>query len=252
MEEYLAFAEALVRGAADHVLRGGEPVHLRDKHAGDLLTSGDQLADEYIRAGIIERFPDHGIVSEESGDLRSDAEYVWIVDPIDGTKHYAQNLPLYSVAVALRRGTKPVLGAVCMPGTNQLFSAAEGNGARLNGERIRCSGKERLSESLVWLEISSRHSDPAERERSCECVRLLIEHTLRIRVLGVSSLGLCWTAMGGFDAYVHIGRTRHEWDILPGRVVLEESGAVFSNLRGGIVAGPATLHDQLIKLLDLA
>lgn len=241
-----------MRGAAKEISRGGDPVHVRDKQGGDLVTTGDQIADEYIRSRIVESYPEHGIVSEESGELRPDAEYVWIVDPIDGTKHFAQGLPLYSVAVALRHATRPVVGAVYIPGTSELFSGAAGLGAFLNGERIHCSEKSRLSESIVWFEMPSRHSDPANRELGYRYVRLLIEHTLRVRILGVSSLGLCWTATGGFDAYVHLGRTRHEWDILPGRVILEQSGARFSDLREGIVAGPSILHDDLIKLLELA
>jgi len=133
----------------------------------------------------------------------------------------------------------------------QLFTAASGMGAFLNGERFYCSQQGKLAEAMVCAELPSRHSMKEDRDRALSQFRDIIDAVQRVRVIGVSSLGLCWTAKGGFDSYVNLGSASHIWDVAAGMVVLVESGAKLDLVDGRIIAGSPHLQKALIELLQV-
>lgn len=203
----------------------------------------------YITTAIIQAFPDHGVVSEESPAVREDAHFLWILDPIDGSKHYAQGIPLYSISLALRCGDELGFGIVYAPESDELYAATIGCGATLNGKPIRCSQEVLLEKSFVCLEIPNRHASIETRSSALARAARLVEQAERVRILGVSAMGLCYCAAGWFDVYVNLGANSRIWDLAAGEVILSEAGGTLTNLGGLIIAGPHKLHDALLTII---
>ena len=248
----LDVAEQAVREAGDLVREKiPRPRVLRRKPHGDIVTDGDVFVEDHIVASLRKHVPDYGIKSEESVREHLDAEYVWLLDPIDGTKYYAKGVPLYSISLALVRKAEPILGVVYCPELGRMYCATAGAGATCNGRAIHCSVQENLENAAICLETASRDSPPAEQRRAQQQLGALIACGHRVRILGVASLGLSFCATGGFDAYVNLTPRWKDWDVAAGRVVLQEAGGDFSLVGGGIVAGPATLCEEICALLGI-
>jgi len=249
--EVAATAERIVREAGEIARRffGKTPV-LRDKGGGNLQTQADISVEEHIVHGLSKAFPQHGILAEETGEWNAGADYVWILDPIDGTRYLMAGIPLYSISLALRHGEHFVLGMVYSPEAGQLFSASVGNRACLNGKPIRCSERVNLREATLCVEMSNRHFPPEVNREVVRYLSALIDRVERIRVIAVSALGLCYCASGGFDAYLNLSTGSKIWDVAAGRVILQEAGGVVTTTASNqIVGGPPALHDALLKLL---
>ncbi len=252
MESLLHFAKSIVREASLLVKGMSHLSTVRyPKDGGDLVTDGDLAVHEYVLGGIRYAYPDHAILSEEDDDHSVEADNVWILDPIDGTKYFSRNVPLYAISLALKVKGELVVGVVHNPETQQMFAAAKGIGATLNGKKIMCSERTDLKECIIAMESPGRHDPVEEREWNFEQVKLLTNHVNRIRMIGVVAHSLCWTAMGGFDAYVNLKRNINTWDIAAGQVIAQEAGAKTSFYDGRMITAPAVIHDKIVELLKL-
>jgi myo-inositol-1(or 4)-monophosphatase len=252
LDAFLETAKQIVHEAGQIAGREfGASRIVRTKQYSDIVTEGDLRVEEHVLSKLRQSYPDHGFVSEEAGEHCRDAEYVWILDPIDGTKYYARGIPLYSISLALKRRRELILGVVLIPETGQMFCGAAGSGAELNGRPIRCSRAAGLEQSTVCLEIPSRDSPPQQRTWAIGKMAVLVDCVQRVRILGVAPFGLCFCAAGGFDAYVNLGSAPKEHDIAAGQVILTAAGGRFCRLGQRIVAGPSGLCGQLVDLLGL-
>jgi myo-inositol-1(or 4)-monophosphatase len=252
LDELLVAAEQIVREAG---AKAREMIHrariLKHKERGDIVTEGDLCVEEHVISSLKKLFPDHGFISEEKGTERPEAEYVWTLDPIDGTKYYARDVPLWAISLALSRGGEPQLGIVFSPELDRLYAARTSQGATLNGRPIHCSAVKHLEQASICLEIPSRDSAADERKWALAKMSELVERAYRVRIIGVSSLGLCFCAAAGFDAFVSLNSPWHEWDVAAGRIILHESGADYRTHGRQIIAGPATLCDKIQAALDI-
>jgi myo-inositol-1(or 4)-monophosphatase len=228
---------------------------LRHKKHGGVATEGDIRVEEYVISSLRKLFPDHGFDSEERGQENTNAEYVWILDPIDGTSYYAKDIPLYSISLALEKNKELVLGVVYSPELDRMYCSSAGmGGATLNGVRICCSGEDQLERAFICLEIPSRDSSSDEQQWALEKTSTLVKEACRIRIIGVGSLGLCFCASGGFDAYINLGCKWKYCDIAAGQVIVRAAGGEFSYLgkqNKQIVAGPAGLCDKIRDVLKI-
>jgi len=255
MKHFLAEAKRIVCDAgmmAKEILPPSRV--LRPKKHGGPVTEGDIRVEKYVICELKKQFPDHGFDSEERGQENTDAECVWILDPIDGTGYYVRDVPLYSVSLALERNKELVLGVVYMPELDRIYCAIAGQCATMNDRKIHCSDEVHLSQASIFLEIPSGTSSTAEQQWALEKMSTLIQKVYRVRIMGVGSLGLCFCATGGFDAYVNLGTMWKRHDIAAGQVIVREAGGEFSYLgkRGrNIVAGPAALCSEIQELINL-
>lgn len=165
----------------------------------DVVTIADKESEASILSFIHERFPLHGIISEESGREHDSREWRWVVDPLDGTTNFAMGLPTFCVSIALERNKETVLGIVYAPYLGECFYAVKGMGAWLNDSPIHCSDKSELSKAVVATGMPyDRNDNPdnnlAEICRMALCVR-------GIRRMGSAAIDLCYTAAGFIDAY---------------------------------------------------
>jgi len=250
-EDFLDVARAIVENSGS-IVRGYRRNRIvREKTPGDPVTEGDLEVEQYVLSELHRAYPDHGFDSEERGQEREDAEYVWILDPIDGTKYYARGVPIYSISLALRHRGELILGVVFSPETRQMFSAGKGQPATLNERPIRCSETARLDDAILCVEFPSRDRPAEQRRAALEKLGLLMDQARRVRAIGVGALGLCFCAANGFDAYVNLGNGSKEWDLAAGRAILEAAGGQFLRFGPTVVAGPPALCRQLVTLLGL-
>ena len=193
----------------------------------DVVTIADKEAETCILDLIRRYFSSHGIISEESGREHEDREWRWVIDPLDGTTNFSSGLPAFCVSIALEHNREAVLGVVYAPYLGECFLAVKGYGAWLNGTRIHCSDKAKLSKAVVATGMPYDRNDNPDNNlgeicRMALCVR-------GIRRMGSAAIDLCYTAAGFFDAYWELNLNR--WDVAAGQLIAAEAGAVVESIR---------------------
>lgn len=227
-------------------------VPIREKAYGDIVTDGDLAVQDHVVTQLRSLSPGYGIDSEEMDRQNPEAEYVWVLDPIDGTKYYARDVPLYSVSLALNHRNEPVIGIVYCPDLNRLYCACADEEPTLNDKAIHCSAVDRLEQASICLEIPSRYASHDEQRWAIGKMSVLTERCYRVRIIGVGSLGLCFCAAAGFDAYVNLSSLTKPHDTAAGEAIVRGAQGDFLRVgkeRRQIIAGPAGLCDEICKLL---
>ncbi len=208
--------------------------HLKVEYKGeaDLVTAADRASEVLIRERIQQQFPGHDVLGEEQGLNDQGSDYRWYVDPLDGTTNFAHGFPVFCVSMALGRRTSDgrgvrIAGVVYDPTRDELFSAEQGRGAQLNGERIRVSQIAKLNECLVATGFPShkRHKNP----------NIYFYHQITLRTHGVrragsAALDLCCVAAGRFDGFWEFNL--NPWDTAAGVLIVEEAGGQVSRFDG--------------------
>ncbi|AWN23788.1 inositol monophosphatase [Deinococcus irradiatisoli] len=246
-----AVAAALAAGAIQ--LSRAELVHeVRSKtNFSDLVTEVDALCEAEIRRILLAAYPQHAVLGEEEGQEGA-GDFLWVVDPLDGTVNYAHRYPVYCASVGLEvRGVR-VVGAVYDPTRRELFTAVRGGGAFLNGARIRPSQTSNLQAPAL---ISTGFPyTVAEDRRNLAHLEKLLALGVPVRRPGAAALDLCNVACGRMDGYWELGLKR--WDAAAASLIVEEAGGVVSDLSGastpygeGIVAANPALHRELLAVL---
>ena len=257
----LAFATDLARRAGATLLDSYERLERIDyKSKRDVVTNADYASERLVIDAIRGRFPGDAILAEESGAhagvLRDDGSHngrSWVIDPLDGTVNYANGIPYYCVSIGLVVDDRPSVGVVFDPARDDLYSATADGPAALDGEPIRGSTKETLSDYVVSLAVIGRGGLLRERR---------IAPLIRIhRRMGSAALALAYVANGRFDAFVQNGGLS-PWDVAAAGLIAERAGAVVTNLEGGpwwrstvrgprisVVAAPPAQHGALVELL---
>ncbi len=229
----------------------GKEHQIHHKGAIDLVTEMDKKSETYLLEQIRSNFPDHAIMTEESGFLKGDDGACWHIDPLDGTMNYAHSLPIFCVSVAFTEHGKAVMGVVYDPMRDECFAAEHGKGATLNGEPIHVANASRLIDSLL---VTGFPVDEGEKRRvSLELFVHLSRITQGVRRMGSAALDMVYVAAGRLDGFWT--NSIHSWDIAAGAVIVEEAGGKVTDLLGGsnylihpcnvLVANPA-LHPLLL------
>jgi myo-inositol-1(or 4)-monophosphatase len=219
--------------------------------AKEAATKYDRMSDELIIGGIREAFPRHSILTEESGLLQGDPDWLWIVDSLDGTGDFANWNPLFCVCLALMHKGALVLGAVYAPAIDEFYVAERGGGAYLNGKRIRVSGTADLQQSyLFYCEGGEK-----DRDRTGAALQAVYPRVVDIRKLGTAGLETAWVAAGRGEAYFTM--KIEPWDVAAGVLLVEEAGGRVTDLRGGewvaergdLLFSNGQVHAQMLELL---
>lgn len=255
--ELLEFAEELARGGGGILRKSyGRPQTIHFKGEINLVTDVDRESEGYILGRIRERFPDHGLMSEESPERRSPSPFRWIVDPLDGTTNYAHGYPCFCVSVAVEHEGAVVAGAVYDPMLDESFTAAKGEGAYRNGERIAVSKIAELRKSL--LATGFAYDVNTSTDNNFDYFRAFVLTGQAIRRDGSAALDLCYLACGRFDGFWEL--KLKPWDTAAGLLVLHEAGGVSTRLDGGpydihqpdLLASNGLIHAQMVEVLRKA
>lgn len=221
---------------------------------GNFVTAADLASEKIIKELIQKNFPKDQILSEETTSDISDVlkvDRLWVIDPLDGTRNFRNNMQYSSVSVAYVEKGQMMFGAVYNPYTEELFSAEKGKGARVNGEKLHVGSVQRLSDAIV---ITDNSYKPEEIQRNLEMV-LAIKPTPWTLMKGSACLEMCEVAAGRADLFFQT--SLHLWDNAASFLILEESGAVITDLQGNnisflspqIIAGNSLLVKQFITAI---
>ncbi len=223
--------------------------------AKDAATEYDKMSDALIISGIRNVFGSHSILTEESGLLEGDPDWLWIVDSLDGTGDYANWNPLFSVGLALMHRGELVLGVVNAPAIGEFYMARRGGGAYLNDKRIQVSNAADLGQSyLFYCEGGEK-----DRGRTGKALAAVYPRVMDVRKLGSAGLETAWVAAGKGEAYFTF--KIEPWDVAAGVLLVEEAGGKVTNLAGGpwapemadlLFSNGQDLHRQLLGLLGEA
>ncbi len=220
--------------------------------AKDAATEYDKMSDALIISGIRSVFGSHSIMTEESGLLEGDPDWLWIVDSLDGTGNFANWNPLFAVCLALLHQGELVLGVVDAPAIGELYVAERGSGAFLNEKRIRVSETSELAHSyLFYCEGGDK-----DRQRTGKALAAVYPRVVDIRKLGSAGLETSWVAAGKGEAYFTF--RIEPWDVAAGALLVEEAGGKVTDLRGGawvpergdfLFSNGRDLHQELLALV---
>lgn len=236
---FLEVAEETAREAGQILL--GEfkrPAHITYKGDVDLVTQADGRSERAIVDRLQREFPDHAIVAEEGSGHGADSQYCWYVDPLDGTTNFAHGYPCFAVSIALAKGSTLLAGVVFNPVSDELFAAARGHGATLNGKTIHVSSIDTLATSLLVTGF------PTHKRSQNPNIHYYWDFTLRshgVRRDGSAALDLASVAAGRFEGFWEFGLKK--WDTAAGVLLVEEAGGRVSDFDGGPYAlgGPVLL-----------
>jgi myo-inositol-1(or 4)-monophosphatase len=251
LEGAVAAAEAGADRVEPYFRRGG--LDARWKGKNDPVTRADRESEEAILAEIRGRFPQHSILAEEGGASGGQADYQWIVDPLDGTSNFLQGLPIYGISVACRHGDELVAGVVLDPQGGNRFSAARGAGATWNGAPMKVSDRAGLAGGFVATGYPFRSK--AALDLYLASFREVFQHVRSLRRCGAAALDLAYTAAGVYDGFFEFRLSA--WDIAAGAVLIREAGGAVTDLDGGgrfletgnVIAGGIAVHRELLAVI---
>jgi myo-inositol-1(or 4)-monophosphatase len=234
---------------AEHFL---EPHDIAVKGYREIVTEVDTAAESVILDLIRERFPDHALLSEESGESGGSGGYTWVVDPVDGTTNYAHHIPAFVTSIGVLEQGESMIGVVYDPLRDLLFAAERGKGASLNGDPIHVSPVTRLSQAVVSLDWGRGDE---EREQTLGILLQVAPRCLTVRALGSAVWVQCHLAAGWLDGYFNL--TLKPWDAAAGTLIVAEAGGRCTTMEGepyrigmpGCLATNGLIHDEMLATI---
>jgi myo-inositol-1(or 4)-monophosphatase len=244
-------AGAIINRAALDV----ESVRVSQKQVNDFVTEVDQASEEMIIETLLGAYPGHGIWAEESGREHGaqDSEFVWIIDPLDGTTNFIHGLPIYCVSIALAVRGKVEQAVIYDPSRNDLFTATKGRGSYMNNRRIRVAKRTRLQECLISTGFPYRTGD--DMNSYLRMLGDIMQRTAGVRRPGAAALDLAYVAAGFTDGFFE--KNLHPWDVAAGSLLVTEAGGLVGNLSGDsdfmeqheCLAANPRIYGQMVNIL---
>ena len=230
-------------------------LNVNTKSPNDFVTEVDHASEAVIIDTLLGAYPGHGILAEESGGARGakHSDYVWIIDPLDGTTNFIHGFPVYAVSIALAFKGQVQQAVVYDPTRNDLYFASKGRGAFLNDRRLRVSKRIRLGECLIGTGFPFRKGD--DFKGYLKMMEAVMLNCAGLRRPGAAALDLCYVAAGYTDGFFETGLS--PWDIAAGSLLITEAGGLVGNFTGEadylyqreVVAGNPKIYGQLVQLL---
>ncbi|MEO8512211.1 MAG: inositol monophosphatase family protein [Ignavibacteria bacterium] len=226
----------------------------RKEFYNDLVTEVDKKSEEKIVEIIHKHFPDHNVLAEEGGNRHKKSDYVWIVDPIDGTVNYAHSLQIFCISIALEVKGEIMLGIVYNPHSGEKFFAEKGKGAWYNDKKISVSDTESLKDG--FLVTGFAYGLDKKDDHSLEYFVEFVKMGLPVRRLGSAAIDICYVACGKFDAFWEFNL--HAWDVAAAYLILLEAGGRITDFSGGsysvydkqiLASNGRGIHDEMINVL---
>ena len=250
-DAYLQFAIQVAREAGKVIREGAHrTIEVHSKGLRDLLTDVDLAAERTIVEAIRAQYPEHDIVTEETPPGERSSPYCWIIDPLDGTGNFSRHYPCFSTSIALTCEDEPVAGVVYDPLREQLFAAALGGGATLNGRSLRVSEVDTLLDTMIGMDWTRA---PETRRQNVQVFGQLAPLCGTIRISGSAALSICYVGAGWWDAYWHLELS--PWDAAAGALIVREAGGRVTDAAGERwtpVTGPCLASNGRVHELFVA
>tara|TARA_R110002072_G_scaffold4245_6_gene29997 strand:+ start:10120 stop:10914 length:795 start_codon:yes stop_codon:yes gene_type:complete len=259
MEPMINIALRAARKAGENIVRASDELHrfeVKAKGVNNFVTEVDINAEREIIYHLQKAYPDHAILGEESGLIGSeDAEYRWIIDPLDGTTNFIRGIPHYAVSVACMYRGRIEHAVIVDPVRREEFTASRGRGAQLNGHRIRVSDLASLDGALLGTGIPFKEHCDEKLGPYSKSLELLASQCAGIRRAGAASLDLAYVAAGRLDAFWEIGLA--PWDMAAGVLLVREAGGLVADIdasdryldSGNIVCGNPKCFKAVLQVV---
>lgn len=247
----------IAREAGEIIKEGfGKNISIEYKSGeNNIVTEIDKKSEQLIIDFIQKKYPKHNILAEERGELKKESEYLWVIDPLDGTSNFAHGLPIFSVSIGLQQNDVTIAGVIYDVMRDLLYYAELGSGAFANDNKVSVSNTKKISQSM--LVTGFPYNVKENPEHAFERFEIITKNARAVRRLGSAAIDFCYVAAGVFDAFweVHL----HPWDICAGKLIVEEAGGIVTDFRGGtigidskkILATNLLIHPQMIDLLRI-
>lgn len=234
MEPMVNIALRAARKVGDMIARASDDldrINVEAKSKNDFVTEVDIAAEKELIYQLRKAYPDHAILAEESGlDGDEDAEYRWVIDPLDGTTNYIRGIPHYAISLACLHRGKVEHAVIVDPVRREEFTASRGRGAQLNGHRIRVSALPGLDGALLGTGIPFQNHCDEQLPAYMRSLEQLAGQVAGIRRAGAASLDLAYVAAGRLDGFWEVGLA--SWDIAAGSLLVKEAGGLVSDVDG--------------------
>ena len=255
MHALLNVAVMAARKAGNTLIRklsNPDKLKIERKGHNDFVSDADHAAEKAVMDTVLRHYPDHAFLAEESGVV-GESDHVWIIDPLDGTTNYLHGFPMFCVSIAVQIKGRVEHGVVYDPMSQELFTASRGEGAQLDGRKIRTSGQTQLDRSLIGTGFPFRQLD-MEMGPYLDMLGRVIRHTAGVRRGGAAALDLAYVAAGRFDAFWETGLK--PWDLAAGGLLIREAGGIISGLDGSenyldtgqVLCGTPKIYAAIAKL----
>jgi myo-inositol-1(or 4)-monophosphatase len=229
-------------------------IQRKDGQEKNLVTEIDKRSEEIIIGIIKQHYPAHDILAEESGLKSSSAsEYRWIIDPLDGTTNFTHALPVFCVSIGVERKGKIIAGVIYDPNFDELFTAEKGNGALLNGKRMKVSRTESLNTSL--LVTGFPYNITENPDHAVEHFYNFLMRAQAVRRMGSAAIDMAYVAAGRYDGFWEVAL--NPWDMAAGTLLIEEAGGTLTDFSGNplsvyhkqIVASNGKIQKEMLEVL---
>lgn len=263
MDSYQQFIEGLLRESGKLVMSSyGSVIETTQKdEPSQIVTKVDIASEQLITTKIAEKFPNHSIIAEESGFVDKKNEYVWIIDPIDGTSNFAKGLPWFGIMIALLHNFEPVAAGIYVPVTDELYFAEKGKGAYRNSMRFTAPQEVLLKDSLIAF-----HFDPSTNEHEQEALtKIFTKLVPAVRNLRSTNSAVDYAYVSEGKLGGLIGCTGKIWDVAPVSLIAKEAGLIVTEHTGlpldlsitkdtvkknfTLVVGSPNIHKQLLSFI---
>lgn len=254
MNDYRNIAIDAAKEAGNILLQFSKhPIRYEMKTARDIQAEADLESEKIIKAKIKAAFPRHNILAEESGDEGTDSEYLWVIDPLDGTINYARGIEEYAVSIALCKNDQPILGVIYQPAPDKLWVAEKGEGAYLDDDKLVITGELELANCLAATDTTSNLE---ARRYNFEILSKVAGAVRHVRIFGSSSLHLARIAQGQIDFYYKAHC--NFWDVAAGALIVKEAGGTVTDMKGQpftresdtILVASSTVHSKAFELVN--
>lgn len=263
MTEQLKFAIYLAKTAGETLVAGFDNSFIKYSQVNrrNVVTNMDLESEKMIIGLIKKKYPDHKIISEECGKIEGKSDYVWIIDPLDGTKYYSAGIKACNVLISLWKDNTPLVGVVYLPFTKDIYWAEKGKGAFFNRKKIFVSKVKKFKESVVFVDAArSEKLNQEELHLAAKKLGVILENCYRLRGISFGPLPLCYMAQGIAEAFFDLTGKEKIWDLAPGFVIVSEAGGKITGLDGkfhgqnisNAVVTNGKVHNEFLKLLNSA
>jgi myo-inositol-1(or 4)-monophosphatase len=256
MQPMLNIAIRAARSAGDLILRSSDNIgqlNIDQKGKNDYASEVDRAAEREIINIIRTAYPDHAILAEESGQHKGN-DFVWVIDPLDGTTNFLHGFPQYAVSIALKYRGKLEVAVIYDPLRDELFTAKRGGGAMLNSRRLRVTNQSSMKGALIGTGFPFKTD--LHLDAYIGMFRAITTEAAGVRRAGAAALDLAYVAAGRLDGFWEIGVM--EWDMAAGILLIKEAGGVITDFSfndnymtsGNVIAGSPKMHQLLYQLIE--
>jgi myo-inositol-1(or 4)-monophosphatase len=252
----LTIAVRAARSAGDIILRSSsniERLQVDQKSKNDYTSEVDRGAEQEIIKIIKAAYPEHGFLAEESGS-QGNNDFLWVIDPLDGTTNFLHGFPQYAVSIALKIKGKLEVGVIYDPLRDELFTASKGGGAMLNNRRLRVTKQNSMRGALIGTGFPFKHQE--HLDAYLQMFKTICIESAGIRRAGAAALDLAYVAAGRLDGFWEIGL--HEWDMAAGILLVQEAGGVVTDFSfndnyidsGNIIVGNPKMQQLIYQAIQ--